>query len=103
MAKSRSYHRNSKGQFSHGGSLVTQGRAGGFANAGHRQKALQARQQPRPGRRFGVSKATTRKAARLAGAVAAVGLAGALSSHGANKRMASRVMRAAVKSIPKGV
>lgn len=44
---SRKYRRDKNGRFATSGTVVTMGKAGGFANAGHRA-SVQALQQPRP-------------------------------------------------------
>lgn len=81
MAGTRSYHRDNKGRFAgaSGGTHVTHGRAGGFANAAHRS-AVQGR-KVRKARNRRVLKVT----ARVAGTAGAAALAGALASRGVGR------------------
>lgn len=94
----RAYRRNSKGQFagSGGGSMITYGKAGGFANAAFRARTSSSNQKASPRKTFALGqrqRKALRTIAKSGAAAAGTGLAlaalGRVSNSGSLDRAAA--------------
>lgn len=89
----RAYRRDNRGRFAgaNGGTKVTYGKAGGFANAGHRsrvaQKRLSSRNSPRGRAKRALNFIAPNKTAKVGLATAAVGFGIASASANPDRKL----------------
>jgi glutamate synthase domain-containing protein 3 len=97
MAGSRTYRRNRNGQFASKGTVVTTGRAGGFANASHRANVANKRAAKAH------RNALVRKGVKIAATGAAGAAVGAVARRGVKKSNTGQTLGDVAGTIRKAV